>query len=137
MSNPEKRKGNPLKKCLKCQVELGRASFSMQGLCPHCNAKAGEDQKNQKGKRDSYAFGNASEVMEIEPSYTDFISCDRTGRRNAIHDIQGDTTSISMRKLAGDIGELSIEGAGNQAAAAGSEKEPEARLEGQDGTAPS
>lgn len=76
--------------------------------------------------------------MEIEPSYTDFISCDRTGRRNAIHDIQGDTTSISMRKLAGDIGELSIEGAGNQAAAAaGSEKEPEARLEGQDGTAPS
>lgn len=77
--------------------------------------------------------------MEIEPSYTDFISCDRTGRRNAIHDIQGDTTSISMRKLAGDIGELSIEGAGNQAAAAAaaSEKEPEARLEGQDGTAPS
>ncbi|XP_024079064.1 cAMP-dependent protein kinase inhibitor gamma isoform X1 [Trachemys scripta elegans] len=73
--------------------------------------------------------------MEIEPSYTDFISCDRTGRRNAIHDIQGDATSISMRKLAGDIGELSIEGAGNQAAA--SEKEPEARLEGQDGTPPS
>ncbi|XP_053902254.1 LOW QUALITY PROTEIN: cAMP-dependent protein kinase inhibitor gamma [Malaclemys terrapin pileata] len=70
--------------------------------------------------------------MEIEPSYTDFISCDRTGRRNAIHDIQGDATSISMRQLAGDIGELSIEGAGNQAAA--SEKEPEARLEGQDGT---
>ncbi|KAM9121615.1 cAMP-dependent protein kinase inhibitor gamma isoform 2-T6 [Pangshura tecta] len=50
--------------------------------------------------------------MEIEPSYTDFISCDRTGRRNAIHDIQGDATSVNMRKLTGDIGELSIEGAG-------------------------
>uniref|UniRef100_A0A8C0J5E6 cAMP-dependent protein kinase inhibitor gamma n=1 Tax=Chelonoidis abingdonii TaxID=106734 RepID=A0A8C0J5E6_CHEAB len=74
--------------------------------------------------------------MEIEPSYTDFISCDRTGRRNAIHDIQGDATSISMRKLAGDIGELSIEGAGESAAAA-AEKEPEARLEGQDGIPPS
>uniref|UniRef100_A0A8C3S1X5 cAMP-dependent protein kinase inhibitor gamma n=2 Tax=Chelydra serpentina TaxID=8475 RepID=A0A8C3S1X5_CHESE len=75
--------------------------------------------------------------MEIEPSYTDFISCDRTGRRNALHDIQGDATTISMRKLAGDIGELSIEGAGNQDAAAASEKEPEARLEGQNGTPPS
>ncbi|XP_073165713.1 cAMP-dependent protein kinase inhibitor gamma isoform X4 [Lepidochelys kempii] len=89
------------------------------------------------GQRDSYEFGNASEVMEIEPSYTDFISCDRTGRRNAIHDIQGDSTTISMRKLAGDIGKLSIEGAGNQAAASASEKEPEVRLKGQDGTPPS
>ncbi|XP_025045032.2 cAMP-dependent protein kinase inhibitor gamma isoform X2 [Pelodiscus sinensis] len=112
MSKPENRKGSPVKKCLMCQVELGRASFSRQGLCPCCNVKAGEDQKNQKGKRDSCPFGNASEVMEIEPAYADFISCDRTGRRNAIHDIQGDATAISMRKLAGDIGELSIEGAG-------------------------
>uniref|UniRef100_A0A8C8VGV5 cAMP-dependent protein kinase inhibitor gamma n=1 Tax=Pelusios castaneus TaxID=367368 RepID=A0A8C8VGV5_9SAUR len=72
--------------------------------------------------------------MEIEPSYTDFISCDRTGRRNAIHDIQGDAATISVRKLAGNIGELSIDGAENQAVATAAEKEPEARPEGQDGS---
>ncbi|NWI18917.1 IPKG inhibitor, partial [Crypturellus soui] len=51
--------------------------------------------------------------MEVESTtYTDFISCDRAGRRNAVHDIQGDTTALSMRKLTGDISDLSIEGAG-------------------------
>lgn len=51
--------------------------------------------------------------MEVESStYTDFISCDRAGRRNAVHDIQRDANTISMRKLTKDIGELGVEGAG-------------------------
>ncbi|NWY54736.1 IPKG inhibitor, partial [Chionis minor] len=51
--------------------------------------------------------------MEVESStYTDFISCDRAGRRNAVHDIQRDATTISMRKLTKDIGDLAVEGAG-------------------------
>lgn len=50
--------------------------------------------------------------MEVEATYSDFISCDRAGRRNAVHDIQGDASAISMRKLAGNISELSIEGSG-------------------------
>ena len=51
--------------------------------------------------------------MEVESStYTDFISCDRAGRRNAVHDIQRDANTISMRKLTKDISELGVEGAG-------------------------
>lgn len=53
--------------------------------------------------------------MEVESStYTDFISCDRAGRRNAVHDIQRDATTISMRKLTEDLGDLAVEGAGEQ-----------------------
>lgn len=51
--------------------------------------------------------------MEVESStYSDFISCDRAGRRNAVHDIQREATTISMRKLTEDMGELAVEGAG-------------------------
>ncbi|NXO23510.1 IPKG inhibitor, partial [Cisticola juncidis] len=51
--------------------------------------------------------------MEVESStYTDFISCDRAGRRNAVHDIQREATTISMRKLAEDMGDLAMAGPG-------------------------
>ncbi|KAK2529247.1 Pkig [Columba livia] len=53
------------------------------------------------------------DAMEVESStYTDFISSDRAGRRNAVYDIQQEATTISMRKLTGDIGNLSVEGPG-------------------------
>lgn len=54
-----------------------------------------------------------SNAMEVESSmYTDFISCDRAGRRNAVHDIHQDATTVSVRKLTEDLGDLAVEGAG-------------------------
>ncbi|NXX18022.1 IPKG inhibitor, partial [Podargus strigoides] len=51
--------------------------------------------------------------MEVESSrYNDFISCDRAGRRNAVHDIQGDASTISMHKLTKDLSDLTVERAG-------------------------
>ncbi|NXN12340.1 IPKG inhibitor, partial [Indicator maculatus] len=51
--------------------------------------------------------------MEVESStYTDFISCDRAGRRNAVHDIQQEATAISMRQLSEDLGDLAVGAAG-------------------------
>ncbi|XP_009091224.1 cAMP-dependent protein kinase inhibitor gamma [Serinus canaria] len=71
--------------------------------------------------------------MEVESStYTDFISCDRAGRRNAVHDIEREATTISMRQLSQGMGELAVEGAESQRDPSSSDNDPGARPKGQE-----
>ncbi|XP_078508058.1 cAMP-dependent protein kinase inhibitor gamma [Lissotriton helveticus] len=75
--------------------------------------------------------------MEVESAYTDFISCDRTGRRNAVPDITGEPASGSVRELSGEMGDLAIEGAETQAGASSGDPGPVERPEGQDSSSAS
>ncbi|RLV98890.1 hypothetical protein DV515_00010387 [Chloebia gouldiae] len=77
-----------------------------------CLKSCPEGKSSRSGKPVSIFHVNR-DAMEVESStYTDFISCDRAGRRNAVHDIQREATTISMRKLTEDMGDLAVEGAG-------------------------
>lgn len=53
-------------------------------------------------------------MMDVEASYSDFINCDRTGRRNAVPDItrEGGQGSASTSELAKDMAEMDLKAAG-------------------------
>ncbi|XP_025023585.1 cAMP-dependent protein kinase inhibitor gamma [Python bivittatus] len=127
----ENRKGTFLRQCQKCHVNMNGDMLDAQGVCLHCKDEAREEHpKNQKSRRDSVTY-NVSEMMETEPAYSDFISCDRAGRRNAIHDLQGDAAALKLEKLANTMdisiaeeGELFSFFAENQGKEAANEKDP-------------
>ncbi|XP_062314781.1 cAMP-dependent protein kinase inhibitor gamma isoform X2 [Osmerus eperlanus] len=47
-------------------------------------------------------------MMDVETSYSDFISCDRTGRRNAVPDIAGEEAGVSATELTKDMAEMDL-----------------------------
>lgn len=53
-------------------------------------------------------------MMDVEASYSDFINCDRTGRRNAVPDItrEGEQAPASTSELAKDMAEMDLKAAG-------------------------
>ncbi|XP_053280920.1 cAMP-dependent protein kinase inhibitor gamma isoform X1 [Pleuronectes platessa] len=60
-----------------------------------CNASAGHGQ-----------------MMDVETSYSDFINCDRTGRRNAVPDIEGqEKSTASTSDLSKDLAGMDLKAA--------------------------
>ncbi|OXB69923.1 UNVERIFIED_CONTAM: hypothetical protein H355_004501 [Colinus virginianus] len=110
--------------CHLCCREL-KVSFDTETFCNLCKAKLEAEQNDEERQR---ILKEHRDAMEVESStYRDFISCDRAGRRNAVHDIQRDANTISMRKLTKDISELNVEGAESEEASTSSESDPGAR----------
>uniref|UniRef100_A0ACB8F5W3 Uncharacterized protein n=1 Tax=Sphaerodactylus townsendi TaxID=933632 RepID=A0ACB8F5W3_9SAUR len=69
--------------------------------------------------------------MENEPDYSDFITSDRSGRRNAVHDLQGDA-SLNLQKLAGTMSDIAISEGENQAGTDTTDKESGMKQQNQD-----
>lgn len=53
------------------------------------------------------------QMMDVETSYSDFINCDRTGRRNAVPDITGEgSVEANTSELTKDLAEMDLKAAG-------------------------
>lgn len=53
------------------------------------------------------------QMMDVETSYSDFINCDRTGRRNAVPDITREgQVAASTSELTKDMAEIDLKAAG-------------------------
>uniref|UniRef100_A0A8C4SHT9 cAMP-dependent protein kinase inhibitor gamma n=1 Tax=Erpetoichthys calabaricus TaxID=27687 RepID=A0A8C4SHT9_ERPCA len=48
------------------------------------------------------------QTMEVEPAYLDFITCDRTGRRNAVTDIEGESSTLATSDLTKDLAQMDL-----------------------------
>ncbi|XP_029011360.1 cAMP-dependent protein kinase inhibitor gamma [Betta splendens] len=57
-------------------------------------------------------------MMDVETSYSDFINCDRTGRRNAVPDISGEgAVAGSTSELTKDLAGMDLKAAEGEAGA--------------------
>uniref|UniRef100_A0A087X2Y0 Protein kinase (cAMP-dependent, catalytic) inhibitor gamma n=1 Tax=Poecilia formosa TaxID=48698 RepID=A0A087X2Y0_POEFO len=81
-------------------------------------------------------------MMDVETSYSDFINCDRTGRRNAVPDITGEgTATASTSELTKDMAEMDLKAAvcaeGDPGASPAPEAEGSTSQDAQGGGGPS
>ncbi|XP_028310001.1 cAMP-dependent protein kinase inhibitor gamma isoform X1 [Gouania willdenowi] len=59
-----------------------------------------------------YENAGHGQMMDVETSYSDFINCDRTGRRNAVPDIAGEGKGApSTSELTKDMAEMDLKAA--------------------------
>nr|XP_029520998.1 cAMP-dependent protein kinase inhibitor gamma-like isoform X1 [Oncorhynchus nerka]XP_029520999.1 cAMP-dependent protein kinase inhibitor gamma-like isoform X1 [Oncorhynchus nerka]XP_029521000.1 cAMP-dependent protein kinase inhibitor gamma-like isoform X1 [Oncorhynchus nerka] len=80
------------------------------------------------------------QIMDVETTtpYSDFINCDRTGRRNAVPDIQGQGAAASTSELTKDMEGLDMKVAeGDSGASPAPEGEGLTSQEAQGGEGPS
>ncbi|XP_051517136.1 cAMP-dependent protein kinase inhibitor gamma-like isoform X2 [Myxocyprinus asiaticus] len=47
-------------------------------------------------------------MADVEASYSEFINCDRTGRRNAVPDIKGDGVVAGTSELTKDMAQMDL-----------------------------
>ncbi|XP_059188855.1 cAMP-dependent protein kinase inhibitor gamma isoform X1 [Centropristis striata] len=101
-------------------VHKGDAVSNIQHLW--CNESAGHGQ-----------------MMDVETSYSDFINCDRTGRRNAVPDIAGKGEgAASTSELTKDLAEMDLKAAeGDPGASPAPEAEGSTSQDAQGGGGPS
>ncbi|XP_037337112.2 cAMP-dependent protein kinase inhibitor gamma isoform X2 [Pungitius pungitius] len=81
------------------------------------------------------------QMMDVETSYSDFINCDRTGRRNAVPDLAGKGEgegAASTSELAKDLAEMDLKAAeGDPGASPAPKVEGSTSQEAQGGGGPS
>ncbi|KAL2103794.1 hypothetical protein ACEWY4_000662 [Coilia grayii] len=56
-------------------------------------------------------------MMDVEASYSEFISCDRTGRRNAVPDITEEAQTVGTSELTKDMAQIDLKTTEAEAAA--------------------
>ncbi|XP_019907379.1 cAMP-dependent protein kinase inhibitor gamma [Esox lucius] len=78
-------------------------------------------------------------MMDVEttPSYSEFINCDRTGRRNAVPDIQGQGAAASTSELTKDMEGMDLKAVGESGTSPTPEGEGLTGQEAQGGEGPS
>ncbi|XP_053173500.1 cAMP-dependent protein kinase inhibitor gamma [Scomber japonicus] len=78
-------------------------------------------------------------MMDVEAtSYSDFINCDRTGRRNAVPDIAGEgNAGASTSELTKDLAEMDLKAAGDPGASPAPAAEGSTSQDAQGGGGPS
>lgn len=65
--------------------------------------------KWRRSRCNERAYGE--QMMDVEASYSDFINCDRTGRRNAVPDITGDAVAVGAGELTKDMAQMDLKAA--------------------------
>ncbi|OCT62324.1 cAMP-dependent protein kinase inhibitor gamma [Xenopus laevis] len=76
-------------------------------------------------------------MMDVESAYSEFISCDRTGRRNAVPDLKEEDGASQVGELSENMGELAIQGSENKEGATSSDSGQVQTPEAQGGSSPS
>ncbi|KAG5838012.1 hypothetical protein ANANG_G00219260 [Anguilla anguilla] len=84
------------------EKQLSLKLVDIRNSCkPRCNERAGHGQ-----------------MMDVETSYSEFITCDRTGRRNAVPDIKEEGAVVGTSELTKDMAQMNLETAEGEGSAA-------------------